>query len=118
MISTSFRDMIIYGLFMMLLFIYYFTIMIKSFYSSTSNLFITITFIASIIFFMLSLVSDFSSNDISENPNNGLSRLYFIISGILFIVSFIINLFTKRNQTNIGRINQTNINRINIRKNL
>lgn len=101
-------------------YLYFFTTMIRFIYSSTNNLFVTITMVAAIIFFIYA-IDQANRTKKYEDTNKGFLEnggLYFIISGSLFIVSFIINLFTKKNQTNIGRINQRNINRINIRKNL
>ena len=102
------------------IYLYFFSAMIRFIYSSTNNLFVTITMVAAIIFFLFA-INETNRPKNYEDANKGFLEnggLYFIISGSLFIVSFIINLFTKKNQTNIGRINQRNINRINIRKNL
>lgn len=89
---------------------YYFSIIVKFIYSSTNNLFVTITLVAAIIFFGIAL-NETTREKKNEDKNKGFLEtggLYYIISAVLFIVSFIINLISKRNQpttikTNISK---------------
>ena len=93
--------------------LYFFSTLVKFIYSSTNNLFLTITLVASIIFFIIALNN--SSNTYPyynrlphEKKNEGFLQnggLYYIISGVFLIISFIINLLSKRNTTSKNQIN-------------
>jgi len=87
---------------------YYFSIIVKFIYSSTNNLFVTITLVAAIIFFGIALYETTPEKK-DEDKNKGFLEtggLYYIISAVLFIVSFIINLISKRNQPTTIKTNQ------------
>ena len=92
-----------------LAYLYSFTMMVRFIYSSTNNLFLTITIVASIIFLAIAVYNSTTPNFYGYS-NKGFMEsggLYYIISGVLFLISFIINLLSKRSTP---RINTSRIN--------
>jgi hypothetical protein len=101
----------IYGIVVGIIYILISTLF-KTVYSSTNNLFVTITIVGAVIFFGIGLF--ISTTPESYGGNKGFMEsggLYYIISGVLFLISFIIIFFSKRStpRINTSRINTSRL---------
>ena len=102
-VMSIFLLMLIFTIFYL---IYNLTNAAKIIYSTTNNLFVTITIMAAIIFFSIAVIATRNLN--KDDKNKGFLEnggIYYIISGVLFIISFIIYLLTKRYTTSKIQIN-------------
>lgn len=72
---------------MMGMLISFFNVIFRFIYSSTNNLFLTLILVASIIFLMIGI---------------HIGGIYYIISGVLLIISFIIYLLSNRSTNRIN----------------
>ena len=90
---------------MMGMLISFFNVIFRFIYSSTNNLFLTLILVASIIFLMIGIHISTSRNYYDAYRNKGFIEsggIYYIISGVLLIISFIIYLLSNRSTNRIN----------------
>ena len=95
---------------MMGMLISFFNVIFRFIYSSTNNLFLTLILVASIIFLMIGIHNSINTNYYDGYSYKGFmdsGGIYYTISGVLLIISFIIYLLSNRstNRINTSRIN-------------